>query len=469
MKTEIAPNVKPETLSRGALGFGAVLMQGITHIGPAVGLVLTIQYGVSLAGIAAPLALALAFFIVLTLAVPLAQLAKHHPSAGGYHTYVSRTIGPRPAFLVAWIYFLYDPVSTAVNLALMGYFLEKTARAELGMALPWWLVFIPSALAITFLTYRGVKLSARIMMYLTVAEIAIILALAFTGLLQPGNGGINFRSYFPAAAPSANGLYLAVVFSIFAFTGFESVAPLAEESNNPKQALPRAIIYSVLLMGAFFVFATWAVLIGWGSNHTDTFVSSVENPVLVLAKKFWGVAWVLLVLAVVNSILGICLACTNASTRVLFSMGRNGTLPKALATIHPRFKTPTNAIWLQTFITLLFGLAVGFWIGPDQEFYFMGIAMTLGLILVYAAGNVGVFLWFQRSLKNEFSYMLHAAFPFISTVALFWVGYKSIVPLPAAPVRYAPFVVALWVSIGIVLAYSLKRAGKALPGATETW
>ena len=422
----------------------------------------------SLAGIAAPLALTIAFLIVLTLAIPLAQLAKHHPSAGGYHTYISRTIGPRPAFLVAWIYFLYDPVSTAVNLAIMGFFLEKTAKAELGIVLPWWVIFVPSALVITLLTYRGVKLSAKIMAYLTVAEIAIIVALALTGLLRPGDGGINFRSYVPSAAPTANGLYLGVVFSIFSFTGFESVAPLAEESANPRYVLPRAIIYSILMMGAFFVICTWAVLIGWGLNHADSFVASSENPVIALAKKFWGPAWVLLVLAVVNSILGICIACTNAATRVLFSMGRNGSLPRALGYVHPRFRTPTNAIWLQTVITLVFGLAVGFWIGPDQEFYFMGIAMTLGLILVYTAGNLGVFLWFRRSLKAEFHFLLHAVFPLISTVALIWVGYKSIVPLPAAPVRYAPMLVAIWLGVGAALAYALKRAGKPLPGGSDS-
>ncbi len=455
---------KTDTLRRDALGFGAVLMQGITHIAPAVGLVLTIQYIVSLAGVTAPLAFAFAFVIVLTLGFSLAQLAKHHPSAGGYYTYVSRTISPRPAFLVAWLYFLYDPASTAVNLALLGFFLEKTAKAELSIVIPWWLIFVPCALGITVLTYRGVELSAKIMMYLTLAEIAIVLALALNGLIKPGGGGVNFHSYLPSAAPSANGLYLAVVFSIFAFTGFESVAPLAEESANPKRVLPRAIIYSILIMGAFFMLCSWMVLIGWGTNHLDTFVASTENPVLLLGRQFWGPAWVLLLLAVVNSILGTCIACTNASTRVFFAMGRNGSLPKALAYVHPRFKTPANAIWLQTIITLVFGLAVGFWIGPDQEFYFMGIAMTLGLILVYSAGNLGVFLWFRGKAKSEFNPFLHAVFPLISTLALVWVGYKSVVPLPAAPVRYAPFVVAGWIGVGLLLAYFMKRAGRPVPG-----
>ncbi len=94
----------------------------------------------------------------------------------------------------------------------------------------------------------------------------------------------------------------------------------------------------------------------------------------------------------------------------------------------------------------------------------MGIAMTLGLILVYSAGNLGVFLWFRGKAKSEFNPFLHAVFPLISTLALVWVGYKSVVPLPAAPVRYAPFVVAGWIGVGLLLAYFMKRAGRPVPG-----
>ena len=279
-------DIATQKLRAGALKFPAILMQGITHIAPAVGL-LSIQFIASEAGVTAPLAYLLAFFIILTLGISLTQLARHLPSAGGYYTYISRTVHPRAGFLTAWLYFLYDPASTAINLAFMGFFFESTMRHEYRIWCPWWLFFVIATALITVLVYRGVAISTGTMVVLGAAEIAIVVALSVFSLLHAGSGGVNLDSYIPNHAPSRSGLYLGIVFSIFSFTGFDAVAPLAEESANPRRNLPRAIIGSILCMGAFYLFCSWAVITGWGTNDLKTFVSSGENPCFVLARKFW--------------------------------------------------------------------------------------------------------------------------------------------------------------------------------------
>src|SRR5918912_91530 len=117
-------------LKGGVLGLPSVLMQGITHIAPAVGMVLTIQFITSNAGVTSPLAYVIAFLIVLTLGGALTQRAKYLPSSGGYYTYVSRTVHPRAGWLTSWLYFLYDPTGAAINLAFMGFFFESTMKSE---------------------------------------------------------------------------------------------------------------------------------------------------------------------------------------------------------------------------------------------------------------------------------------------------------------------------------------------------
>jgi amino acid transporter len=107
-------------LQSGALSFPEVLMQAISHIAPAVGIILSLQFLTELAGVTAPLAFLIGFFVILMLGISLTQLAKHLPSAGGYYYYVSRTVHPNAGFLTAWIYFLYDPTLTAINVAFMG-------------------------------------------------------------------------------------------------------------------------------------------------------------------------------------------------------------------------------------------------------------------------------------------------------------------------------------------------------------
>ena len=446
-------------LRTGVLKLPAILMQGITHIAPAIGLIFSIQFITSLSGVASPLAFAIAFGITLTLGLSMTELARHLPSAGGYYTYVSRTVHPRAGFLTAWLYFLYDPVGTAINLAFMGFFLQQTLKTEYGFPFPWWLFFILAVIVITFLTYRGIEISANIMMVLGILEMAIVVALVVTGLLKPGKGGINLSSYLPGNAPSMNGLYLGVVFTIFSFTGFESVAPLAEESENPRRNLPRAIIGSILLTGVFYLFTSWALLIGWGTEDIKAFIEAPESPTFILARKLWGSLWILVLLAVLNSIMAVSIACTNAATRVFFAMGRAGSLPGSLARIHPVYQTPSNALWLQTFLTLAVGLGMGFWIGPDQEFFFMAAVTTLGMVFVYSAGNLGVYRFFRGEQRGEFKFLLHAIFPLASTLALLWVGYKSIVPPPPSPIRYAPLVVVAWLILGLLLLFIMYSRG----------
>ena len=444
-------------LHGGAIGLPAVLMQAITHIGPAIGLATSIAFVVSLAGKTAPLAYGFAFLLVLAIGASLTQLANRFPSAGGYFTYTSRTLHPRAGLLTAWLYFLYDPLGGCINLAFFGFILQGFLKSKYNFDFPWWLTFLITATIISFLVYRGIKISATVMLILGGLEILIFIALAITALISPGAGGTNFAPFNLANAP-ANGLYLAIVFSILTFSGFESVAPLAEESRSPRQILPRAIMLSIVIMGIFFLLTSWAVVAGWGTDHIGGLATSAQNPILVVAERVWGIGWILVMFAIFNSALAVAIACTNASTRVFFAMGRVGVLPKWLAGV--RHKVPVNAVILQTVITFAYGLGIGFWIGADQEFYFTGVAITLGLIFIYGAGNIGVVRYYLREARDSFNLWLDAVFPIACTLALIWVGYKSIVPLPAAPVEYAPFVVAGWLAAGLVLVWALSRTGR---------
>src|SRR5262245_52498844 len=91
-------------LARNAVGLPSVLMQSVAQIAPALGLLSTLGFNTQLAGFAAPSTYLVAFVLALIVALTLAQLAKHLPSAGGFYTYVSATVGPRSGFIVGWIY-----------------------------------------------------------------------------------------------------------------------------------------------------------------------------------------------------------------------------------------------------------------------------------------------------------------------------------------------------------------------------
>ena len=452
------PSPQTDSLRANALSFASVLTQSVTHIAPAMGLVVTVQFVTTMAGIASPLAFGVAFLIVLLLGVCLAQLALHLPSAGGYYTYVSRSLNPKAGFLVGWMFFLYDPFTAAINLAYLGFLLQTTLKIEAHFNCPWYVVYIVCTLLITLLIYRGIEISAAFVMWFTIIEVVIIIGLALSSMLHPGDGQVHLEDFVSLHNFEHKGLYLAIVFSIFTFTGFEAICPLAEETRDPRRTIPRAILLSITLMGIFFVFTSLAILTGWGNSHIDSFAASAENPVILLAKRLWGAAWVFVLVAVMNSILGAAISGTNAAVRVFFAMGRARSMPAALAQIHPRFRTPVNAILLQTIITLTLGIGIGFWVGPDQEYFLIGVAMTLVLIFIYSMGNIGVFFLYRRERPQEFSFVLHLLFPILSTLSMVWVAYHSVVPLPAAPLRYVPIVVCVWLLVGVVVLLTVRRA-----------
>ena len=140
-------------------------------------------------------------------------------------------------------------------------------------------------------------------------------------------------------------------------------------------------------------------------------------------------------------------------------MARSGALPISLAAIHSRHETPANAVIFQAVVTVLGGLGLGFSLGPDQAFYVMGTVLTLALALIYSAGNLGVFLLYRRR-GAEFHPVLHGLFPLVSTVAVLWVAYKSIVPLPPGPLAYAPVIVSLWLLAGVSILIVSKTLGR---------
>src|SRR5437667_1140496 len=238
-------------LRSGALRLSGVLMQGITHTAPATAVLFTVQFTASYTGVTAPLAYLIAFLIVLMLGVSVTQLARHLPSAGGYYTYVSRTIHPRAGFLTSWLSFLYEPTTSGFSLAFVGSVLERSLQADYHVFLPWWLFLAMTGIFVAWVNYRGIELSATMLLLFGIAEIAIVLLLSLWGVFRPGHGGVNFSSFDPGNSRSLGGLTLGVILSIFALTGWEVVAPLPVESEHSRDNLPRAIHLPVMTMRQF--------------------------------------------------------------------------------------------------------------------------------------------------------------------------------------------------------------------------
>src|SRR5215469_8331814 len=467
-------------LRRDAIGLIGATMQNITHIAPAIAALFFTQAVVGFTGEAAPLAYLLGVIVVLMLGSTLAQLSKHMPSAGGYYTYVSRALHPRVGFLTSWMYVLYAPLAGGPIYAFFGFILANELKSNYQINVPWlwWVCVLVGAPFIAFLQHRGIRISVRAMLILGSLEMLVVLVLSIWGFASPGPGGFTFSVFDFSKKVSVEGFALAVVFSIQGLTGWEGAAPLAEETRDPKRNVPRATMLSIIILGVLLVIAYWGQILGWGVNKLSALPGSSELPGLVLAHRFWGGVWWILLLAFLNTVIAVCLATANVGTRMWYRMAKGGSLPKPLAKVNPKYQTPTNAILVQLALSLVSGLGVGAWIGADKSFFLVdGLVLVMAVLFVYVIANVAVFAYYGWQRRSEFNILLHIVFPLISTAALIYALVYSFIPFPASPYKWAPLIDGIWLALGIaVLAVMwfrrndawLRTAGAALGEEKET-
>jgi amino acid transporter len=456
MANEQLQPLPQQGLQRNSIGLTTVLMQSIAQIAPAVGVLTTIAFNTQQAGLGAPSTYIAAFVIGLVVAISLSELGRHLPSAGGFYTYVSATVGPAFGFLVGWLYSWFVAIIPGGLASYTGFVLQTELQQHYGINLPWQIVTLAILLLVGFIGYRGIKVSGKMLTILSIIEMLIVLALAISGLVSPGPGGISFAGFNPANSTSLHGFYLAVVLSIFAFTGWEGAAAVAEEARSPRTIIPRAIIGSIILLGVYYVFCSWGIQIGWGTQHLDDLANATENPAFIVAQRLWGNGWLLVLLALLNSGIAVCIACTVDSTRNWYAMARAKALPAWLDRTHPAFRTPHTAVLAQSALALVVGLGVGSLVAPDQSFFMLGTLGTIIYVFVYLMGNIGVARFFLTTARHELNIIIHIAFPIVSTVALFLVLYYSLVPLPDPPVGYAPEIAAVLLLAGLLVLWRLQ-------------
>jgi amino acid transporter len=451
-------------LKAGTLGLTGAIMQNVTHIAPAIAAFFFTPTIVGFSGAHSPLAYLIGFVIVLALGSCLVQLARLFPSAGGYFTYVSRTVHPRAGFLTGWAYTFYSPIVTGPIVAFFGFILENELKSNYSINFPWWVFTLIALPTITALAYFGIRLSVRTIVLFGALEFLIVFALGLSGLISPGPGGFTFRAFDPGFNPgslaTASGFTLAVVFTVQGLTGWEAAVPLAEETENPRRNISIATMASIVIVGLLLIFVIWGQVIGWGTSNLSKLPTSDELPALVIAHRVWGGAWPFALFAMFTSVIAASLACTNVATRMWFGMGRAGALPKAVGTVDPVRKTPVVALAIQTAISLALGLALPAIFSPEKIFVLsVGFCLVLAVIFVYWMGNLGVVVHYWRERRSEFNWLLHFVFPVGTSVVLGYSLVKSFSPFPASPYNWSPAIVGGWLLLGVLVLVVMKARG----------
>jgi len=459
------------TLSANTIGLPGVLFQSITTMAPASAVAFSLVAALPYAGASLPLAVFIALIVCALIALNIGELARYLPSAGGYFTYVSRSLGVQAGWMVGWLFDLAYLAIVPLTLLVLGPTMDAFMNSafHLSFGANGWVVWaIVFAVIVFGLTYAGIKISADIGVILGVIEISIFVILSIWLIVTAGNN--NTGAVFTPAFSQQGGLggwqgiLYGMTFVFLAFSGFESSAPLAEETMNPRRTVPQAVLLSAVMIGIFFVFCSYAGVVGWGVNKMASFAAD-PNPWSTLAKRVWGPFSFIVILTILNSALANANGGVNAASRVLYAMGRVGALPSFLAHTN-RFRVPDFAIFVTMGVSLVATLIPGLLYGTVSAFAFIGTVITIPIILVYAATCISVPFFYLREHRAEFNVLRHIILPIIPVLVLATVVYSQVVPLlippyPAAPISYAVPIVAIWFVIGLIIVVALTLRAPA--------
>jgi amino acid transporter len=468
MATEAAAPEMTAQLRRNVLGLPQVVFQGITHIAPSLNVVFTFPIIALKAGPDMPISFLLTTIVCLFIGNTVSQFSRYMPSSGGYYSFATRGLGARSGFMTTWSYLIYDIIGPAGAIGFLGYLASSTVQTASGVNVPWWIFALATFAIVWLLTHYGIKLSIRTTALFGGIEMLIMLALAITFLVHPGHGSSFTAPLQPHNSPHQYGGILAgMVFSILALSGFEAPAPLAQETKRPGKFIGRAVMLSLVLIGIFYIFTSYASAIGWGTGSMAAFASNA-NPYYVLGHSLWGVGWWFVFIAIINSAVGVGLACTNAASRVAYTMGKAGTLPARFGQIHPVHRTPTFAIAVQQSIGIVAILLVGLLLAPGDIFGFLGTITTLSVIVLYIMANIALTAYIRREHPDDYNFWRHLIIPGIGTVALLPVLWTTVYPVPSWPYNLTPylFIAALIIGAGYMIWRERSKPGSLQRGAT---
>src|SRR5436309_12418075 len=371
-------------LREHSIGLPQVLFQSITHMAPGAAVAYSIYISVPEARQALPLAVALALIACLCAATAIGQLAKHFPSAGGMYTYAARSLGPWAGFMVAWLFILFEPLVAPFLYLEFGWAMSEVFKSEVGWHYSgqWWIWALLMTVIVFLLTFRDIRLSTTAGVILGAFEIGIFGALALW-MIFSNTGHLNAQPFNPNHAVGGwNGVFRGMVFAILAFIGFEAAAPLGEEAKRPRRTVPFAVVGSALAIGLFYILCSYAWVFGAGFNNFVTQATGAD-PWRNLGKVFWSAGWVLIFLAICNSIAANSNAAVNAATRVFYALSRNGLAPRALGRTHPQFKTPYIAIVWMSVVAFVLSIILGWKWGPLIGFFFIATLAVIVVVIVY--------------------------------------------------------------------------------------
>jgi amino acid transporter len=415
------------------------------------------------AGAAAPLSVLIAAVGVLALSWLVAQYAKKIQAAGSLYDYVTDGLGARFGAAAGFLYYLGIIGLGGGLLVMIGGTIHDTLLAEFGFdSIPntgWDLILLA---LVCVILYFGVGLSTRAQLALAFFSIVVVLIFCAYVVVKVGGDNSVSTAFSPSSSPDGwNGVFFGVLYGVLLFTGFETAANLGEETEHPKRDIPRAIITAVIVIGAFYLFVTYAQIAGYRFD-LDALGKNALAPLFGLAAPaeaggYGGTAIArLLELVVVLDMLAVLIGISVAGSRGVFAMSRDHRFPSGLGKVSQR-GTPLRASIVVVVIFALFIVATRQFIHlfalPGTPHYIAMFAWFssfggFALVVIYFLMTLGAIKGLRDHQNKVLLYLTILVSLLVTGGAMFGAWY--LVPAPTVWVVWAAFGL---LALGLVLSF----------------
>ena len=411
--------------------------------------------------VGAMIAFALGGLMVLFVGLTYAELTAAMPKCGGEHVFSYRALGRNASFICTWAIVLgYISVVAFEAVAfptVMQYLFPSYMKVHLysvagfDIYLTWLLVGVISSILIAAVNYFGVKPAARFQGILTIV-IAIIGLSLITGSLF--NGEVS--NVQPLFKDGVNGIIAVAVMTPFMYAGFDVIPQAAEEMNIPFKKIGQILILSVVMAVVWYVAIIGGVSLAMSSTQIETSGLVTAD---AMANVFFNspIASKVLIIGGIAGILTSWNSFYVGGSRAIYSMAESGMLPSFLARLHPKYKTPCNAVILVGVISSLapfLGRKMLVWLSD---------AGGLTIVVAYLIVSISFLVLRKKEPEMSRPYKVKHG-KLVGTIAVIMCVVLAIMYLPGSPAAlvwpYEWGILIAWTVLGSVFFVWAKVANK---------
>jgi amino acid transporter len=428
-------------LKSGALGLVSSVVMGVASTAPAYSLAATLGLIVAAVGLGAPIIALLAFFPMLLTSIGYSELNKADPDCGTTFTWATRAFGPKTGWAGGWAIVAADVLvmMSLAQVASVYMFQLFGAHGIAAEPTSGWVLLLGAAwiVAMTYICYRGIEVSAMFQKVLLSVEVVMLLVLSVVAFVRVGNGHHPSVSITPTVSwfnpfhAGFSAFVSGIILMLFIYWGWDTAVAVNEETADRERTPGRAAIISTVILLVTYVITILAAQsfagvgdkgIGLGNSDNAGDVLSVLGSSVFGTSGFGWFLAQLLILMVLSSAAASTQTTILPTARTTLSMATYRAIPKVFAKMHPRYLTPTVSTIVMGAISILlyipFNYLSGGWMIPDA-------VTAIGLFIAFYYGLTGfACAWYYRKTltKSARNLWMQGILPVLGGLILYFAG-----------------------------------------------